>query len=210
MRTHRPFAAMNTTPRAALASALAVVLGTAVIQAHAADSKPPIKPGLWEITTESRTLNGQPMPDMSSMMAERLKQMLPETRAKMEAQMKAHGMQMTPQAGGLAVRMCLTQELLDRNMWQRQEGRCQNTAMSQSGATWNWKFTCTEPRSEGEGSTTFNGGDAYTARMKVTTQLKGQSQPQVVTMVHRAKRLGSDCGDIKPFTPPPSPPSAKP
>lgn len=192
--------------RLAMAAGLILAAAATIMatpRAHAAD-KPPIKPGLWEIKTESRTLNGQPMPDMGAMMAERMQKMPPEARAKMEAQMKAHGMQMTPQGGGMAVRMCLTQELLDRNMWQKQEGRCQNTGLSQSGSTWNWKFVCTEPPSEGEGSTTFNGSDAYTAKMKITSQRNGQ--PQTVTMVHQAKRLGADCGDIKPFTPPTAPP----
>lgn len=204
MRTPLPLAAMSPARNLAMAAALSAMLVSASFSAQAAD-KPPIKPGLWEIKTESRTLNGQPMPDMGAMMAERMQKMPPEARAKMEAQMKAHGMQMTPQAGGLAVRMCLTQDLLDRNMWQRQDGRCQNTALSQSGSTWNWKFVCTEPPSEGEGSTTFNGSDSYTAKMKVTSQHKGQ--PQTVTMVHQAKRLGADCGDVKPFTPPSAPPT---
>lgn len=200
--TFSPAASVRASNLAAMA--LPVLL-SAALSAHAAD-RPPIKPGLWEIKTESRTLNGQPMPDMGAMMAERMQKMPPEARAKMEAQMKAHGMQMTPQDGGMVVRMCLTQELLDRNMWQKQDSRCQNTALTRSGSTWSWKFTCTQPPSEGEGSTTFNGSDAYTANMKVTTQHKGQ--PQTMTMVHQAKRLGADCGDVKPFTPPTSPPPA--
>lgn len=177
------------------AKALAMLLGTLPLTALAA---PPIKAGLWEITTDSQQLNGKPLPDMSAQMNEQMKRMPPEMRAQMEAQMKARGVQMTPGAGGagMAVRTCITQEMLNQNRWQKNEGHCQNTAMKQSGSTWTWKFTCTEPPGEGEGNTTFTSSEAYTSDLRMTTQRKGQ--PQTMTMKHRAKWVSADCAGLPP------------
>jgi len=175
------------------ATALLSLLGALPAFALAA---PPIKTGLWEITTDSQQINGKPMPDMSAQLAEQMKRMPPEMRAQMEAQMKARGVQMMPGAGGgMVVRTCITQDMLDQNRWQKTEGQCQNTDMKQSGSTWNWKFSCTQPPSEGEGSTTFQGSEAYTSDMRVSTQHNGQKQ--TMTMKHRAKWVGASCGDLK-------------
>jgi hypothetical protein len=177
------------------ASAL-VLLSTAWHAAHA--QVPPMKPGLWEVTPESQQLNGKPLPDVSTQMAEQLKRMPPEMRARMEAQMKAQGIQMTPGAGGkgMTVRTCITKEMLAENRWQGTDGRCQHTLLKPSGNTWNWKFRCTEPQSEGEGSTTFEGSEAYRSVLHMTTARNGQKQ--TMDMTHKARWIGSDCGSIQP------------
>ena len=54
--------------------------------AQAADTPPPIKPGLWEMTSDSQQLNGKPVPDQSAQMAAQLKNMPPEMRKQIEAQ----------------------------------------------------------------------------------------------------------------------------
>lgn len=180
-----------------------ILLASTALQAHA--ESPPIKPGLWEMTTVSREVNGKTMPDMSAQMAENMNKLPPEMRARMEEQMKARGVQMTPGAGGqMAVRMCITKDMLDRNQWQKTEGNCKNTAMSHSGATWSWKFSCTQPPSDGEGSTTFTSSDAYNSDIHINTQHNGQAK--TMHMKHQAKWLGSDCGGLQPIKPmePPS------
>jgi hypothetical protein len=159
---------------------------------------PPIKPGLWEITTDSQTVNGKALPDMSSKMAEQMQKLPPEMRAKMEAQMKARGVQMAPAGGQMGVRMCITKDMLDKNQWQKTDGHCENTGLSHSGAKWAWKFKCTQPPSEGEGSTTFQGPDAYVSDIHISSQRNGQ--PVTMDMKHHAKWLGADCGDLKPLS----------
>lgn len=175
--------------------ALAMLLGTQPLSVLAA---PPIKAGLWEITTDSQQLNGKPLPDMSAQMNDPMKRMPPEMRAQIEAQMKARGVQMAPGTGsaGMAVRTCITQEMLNQNRWQKSEGQCQNTEMKQNGSTWSWKFTCTQPPGEGEGRTTFKGSEAYTSDLRITTQRKGQAQ--TMTMKHHAKWVSADCGGLSP------------
>ncbi|TAK94423.1 MAG: DUF3617 domain-containing protein [Aquabacterium sp.] len=180
----------------------AAIIGLAPTIALAADV-PPMKPGLWEVTPDSQMINGKPLPDMSAKLAEQMKRMPPEMRAQMEAQMKARGLQMAPGSNGMAMRMCITKDMLNQNRWQKMDGRCQNTSLKQSGSTWSWKFSCTEPASEGEGSTTFQGSEAYTSDMEIRSSRNGQTQ--TMNMKHHAKWLSSDCGGLKPFEPPSKP-----
>lgn len=176
-----------------------LVLMASVPSARA--DKPPIKPGLWEVTTEGQSLNGKALPDVSAQMAEQLQKMPPDMRKQMEAHMKSQGVQMMSGGGGkTAVRMCLTRDMLEQDRWQRNDGQCQNTAMNRSGATWSWKFKCTQPPGEGEGKTTFQGSDAYMTELHMTTRQEGH--PQRMSMKHRGRWLGADCGDVKPLTPP--------
>ncbi len=178
--------------------ALAAITTTCAAVAHA--EGPPIKPGLWEITSDSQQLNGQPLPDMSARMAEAMKNLSPQMRDQMQAQMKAHGVQIAPagdSASGVAVRLFITRDMLDQNRWMKTDGQCQNTALTKTGATWNWKFKCTQPPSEGEGSTTFQASDAYVTDMRTTTQRNGQAQ--TLTMKHHGKWLSADCGDVRPL-----------
>lgn len=182
--------------RKLLGTSLLVLAPAAVL----AVDMPPMKPGLWEVTPDSQKVNGKPLPDMSAQLAEQMKRMPPEMRAQMESQMKARGIQMAPGGNGMAVRMCITRDMLSQNRWQKMDGHCQNSALKQSGMTWSWKFTCTEPPSEGEGSTTFQSGEAYTSDMQMRTTRNGQAQ--TMTMKHRAKWLGADCGGLKPIEPP--------
>lgn len=181
-------------------------LTTAMMAAtsHAADA-PPIKPGLWEMVTESQQLNGKDLPDPSAhmaRMAEQLKKMPPEMRKQMEATMKAQGLQMTPaQGGGMAMRMCMTKEMLDQDRWMKTDGQCRNLMTRRTGDTWHWKFTCTQPPSQGEGTTTMTSSEAYKSQVHMTSQQNGQAQ--TMDIKHRAKWLSADCGDVKPFSPPP-------
>ncbi|MFT3856042.1 MAG: DUF3617 domain-containing protein [Aquabacterium sp.] len=201
-----PHALPCSTLRSVPAAAAFVVLAMMARAAHA--DSPPIKPGLWEITTESRSVDGKALPDMSAQMAEQLKKMPPEMRKQMETHMKAQGVQMVPGKGGTGVRMCLTRDMLDQDRWQQSQGDCRNTGMNRAGNTWTWHFQCTQPPGEGEGKTTFEGSTAYATEMHLKTQHQGRMQ--TMTMKHRGKWLGADCGDIKPITPPAVPRTPKP
>lgn len=178
----------------------ALFLGTACLfqlqSAQAADT-PPMKAGLWEFTQGERKLDGQPMPDVSSQMAEQLKNMPPAIRQKIEAQMKANGVQMGGAGGNTAYRMCISADMLSKNMWQKNDGNCTSESMSHSGNTWRWKVKCTEPQGEGEGSSTFSGSDSFTTKMHMTMLQEGKKQ--TMDMSSSAKWLSTDCGGIKPL-----------
>jgi Protein of unknown function (DUF3617) len=163
--------------------------------AHA--EAPPMKAGLWEINRLSQLINGQPMPDPSAMMAAQLKNMPPQMRQQIEAQMKAQGVQMSNIGGTSSVRMCITPDMLAQNRWQKAENGCTTASLSHSGNTWNWKVKCTQPPGEGEGATTFSSSEAYTTKMHMTTVMQGKKQ--VMDMTHSAKWLSANCGDVKPI-----------
>lgn len=178
-------------------AALALTALLAAPLAQAADA-PPIKPGLWEMSTDSQQLNGKPVPDQSAQLAAQLKSMPPEMRQQIEAQMKAQGIQINTSAagGGIAARMCLTKAMLDQNRWQQAEGDCTTQVSSRSGNTWKWTMRCTQPPAQGEGITTFSNPEYYTGDVRMTTQDNGK--PQVMSMKHRARWISADCGGIKP------------
>jgi len=185
---------------ATLARLASLSLALLAMTATAADT-PPIKPGLWEMTQHGQKMNGQAMPDASAQMAAAMKDMPPEMRKRMEAQMKAHGVQMSPSAGGgMATRMCLTREMLDQNRWQRTDGHCSSQVVSRSGNTWKWKVNCTQPPADGEGTTTFTGQEGYQTEMRMNMVQDGRRQ--TMEMKHSARWLGADCGALKPVAPP--------
>lgn len=153
-------------------------------------SAPPIKPGLWEVKSE-RLVNGQPMPDM----AQRMKDMPPEARARMEAAMKARG----GPTGGLKI--CHTKESLDQGRWQEAQTRCKTDVGSRSGSVWKWHSSCGEPMpSETDGEVTFTSPESYAVKTSTTMTMKGQPRTSQMTMT--ATWLGSDCGTVKPMTAP--------
>ncbi len=193
---HRLTRLQSLRPLGWLGSISAALLGLSTA-AHA--EGPPLKPGLWEIVAQSRQVDGKAMPDPSAQMASQMKNLPPHMRQQIEARMKAHGVQMTPGQGGMTVRTCVTQDMLDQNRWQRTDGKCQSQMLGHTGNTWNWKVRCTQPPSEGEGSTTVTGGDSYVNLMRMTTQQNGK--PHTMTMKHSGKWVSASCGDIKPIQP---------
>jgi len=182
----------------ALAS-LALALGT-VAQAQ---TTPPIKPGLWQISSD-RQVDGQKAPDLG----EHMKKMSPEMRKRMEDNMKQHGVDMSGGAGNM--KMCMTRESLDQGRWQGEEGNCKTDFTSRTASSWKWRSSCSQPPSQTDGEASFAGPEAYTVKSSTTMTLQGQTR--VTKMVMSGKWLGADCGDLKPIAPPPKvvPKAAKP
>jgi len=159
---------------------------------------PPIKPGLWEVRNDQMLINGKPLPDMSAQMEQAMKSMPPEVRAKMQAQMKANGVQMTGGAGGgTAMRICLTAEMLDQDRWQNTNDSCKMSDINKSGNTWTWKMQCDKPAGSGEGITTFASNEAYSTQIRIKTKREGTME-----MKHQAKWIGANCMGIKPLAVP--------
>ncbi|HZY16918.1 MAG TPA: DUF3617 domain-containing protein [Ramlibacter sp.] len=157
-----------------------------------------LKPGLWELRHKA---NGNPEVDRA--MADLQKQMAgmpPEQRRQMEAMMGRQGVQMSPAAGGgMAVRMCLTREMVERNELPANQGDCKTSQQQRSGNTLKMAFTCTRPPSSGETQVTFNGPEAYTSKTTVTTTTDGQSEK--TTVEGSGRWLGADCGSVQPIQP---------
>jgi hypothetical protein len=167
--------------------ALAVSLALAAVVAQAQPA-PPIKPGLWEMKM-ARETDGKQAPDMS----ERMKNMSPEMRARMDAMMKQRGVSM--EGGTTTVKICLTKESLSKDGWREGGEGCKTDVSGQGTSTWKWHSVC--PNSVSDGEAKFSGGDAYT--MTNTMVMTRDGQQHVTKMSGAAKRLGDDCGDLKPM-----------
>ncbi|HEX2545609.1 MAG TPA: DUF3617 domain-containing protein [Ramlibacter sp.] len=154
-----------------------------------------LKPGLWEINNK---MGGNA--EMNAAMAEMHKSMAamsPADRKQMEAMMAQNGVKMVqPGAGGgMAVQMCMTREMVERNDVPMQDG-CRMTQNTRSGNTMKMAFTCTNPPSSGEGTFTFQGSEAYTSKMTIKTVSGGKTE--TTTMDTTGKWLKADCGNVKP------------
>lgn len=157
-----------------------------------------LKPGLWEV--QSRMNN----PQMDQAMAEMQKQlaaMPPAERKQMEAMLARQGVGMAKPAagGGMAMQVCMTREMVERNDVPMQEG-CKITSQQRSGNTTKMAFSCANPPSSGEGQFTHAGPEAYSSRMTVRTTVQGRTE--TTTMEGAGKWLKADCGNIKPVAPP--------
>jgi hypothetical protein len=176
-------------------AALAALTCTIGIQAQT------IKPGLWEITTQMQGPAGGQIAGAMSEMQKQMDSMPPEQRKMMQDMMAKQGVQLGATGnGGLAVKMCMTQEMVDRSEFGGHQGDCTHTSSARMGNTQKYSFTCTKPPSSGEGQVTFNGREAYTMQMSVTSTIKGK--PEKMDMQGAGKWLGSDCGAIKPLAMP--------
>ena len=161
-----------------------------------------IKPGLWEFTSQMQDSSGK----MAAAMAQAQKQMEslpPDQRKMMQDMMAKQGMQMGTNGSGMSIKMCMTQEMVDRNAvanLQADESRsdCTHTNSPRSGNSMKFSFVCTQPPSSGEGQITFTSAEAYSMKMTSTAMVRGK--PEKTDMQSTGRWLGSNCGAIKPIT----------
>lgn len=154
-----------------------------------------IKPGLWEIS--SKMAGGSVDMNMAMREAQKsIESMPPAQRKKMEEMMAKQGVSMGKPGGGFSAKVCMTQEMIDRNQVARQEGNCKQTSSQRSGNTLNFSVVCTDPPSTGEGQVIFNGSEAFTTKMAIHTTRQGK--PETMKLESSGKFLSPDCGSIKP------------
>jgi hypothetical protein len=159
-----------------------------------------IKTGLWEFTTQMAGGGGK----MSDAMAQAQKEMAsmpPEQRKMMQDMMAKQGVQMgTGAGGGMTVKVCMTQEMVDRNDVSSHQDGCTHTNSPRMGSTMKFSFVCTKPPSSGEGQVTFTSPEAYSMKMTTTTTVQGR--PEKMEMQNSGRWLGSNCGSVKPLAMP--------
>jgi hypothetical protein len=169
---------------------LPLVACALIIAAHGVQSQtmPPMKPGLWQVQIESEA-NGQKAPDMS----ERMKNMSPETRKKMEAAMKERGME----AGDMGGRKtCYDRATIERGHWGEQPNGCKVDYSSRTTSSWKWHSSCPQIGYEGDGEATFTNSEKYVVKSSGVITSGGKAKTTTTTVT--AHWLAADCGDIKP------------
>lgn len=155
-----------------------------------------MKPGLWEITTTMQNGSGE-MTDAMTRAQKQIESMPPEQRKKMESLMAQKGIQMGSGAGGMTIKVCMTQEMVDRNQVSGPHGDCTQTSSPRIGGTMKFSYVCTKPPSSGEGQITVASPEAYSMKMSTTSTVRGQ--PQKMEMQSSGRRLDKDCGSVKPL-----------
>lgn len=161
-----------------------------------------MKPGLWEIATKMMGGSSE-MADAMAQAQKQMDSMPPEQRKMMQDMMAKRGMQMgSSSGGGMRIKICMTQEMVDRNqMTLRQSGGthgdCTQNNSPRSGNTMQFSYVCAKPPSSGEGQFTFTSPEAYSMKMTSTNTVNGQAEN--IAMQTDGHWLGSDCGNIKAF-----------
>jgi len=159
-----------------------------------------MKPGLWEIATQMQG-SGQTGEAMAKAQKQ-MESMPPEQRKMMQDMMAKQGVQMGGPAagGGMTIKVCMTQEMVDRNEVGRQQPGCTHTYSQRSGNTMKFSYACTQPPSSGEGQVTFTSPEAYSMKMTSTSTVRGN--PEKMDMQTSGRWLGGDCGNVKPMVMP--------
>ena len=176
----------------ALRRALALAAVGALAPAFASAQTPPIKPGLWEVRSERQVEGRKEGPPPADMM----KNLSPEVRAKIQAQMKANGVAMGSDG---ANRICLDKGSLDAGRWQSRATNCKTEYGTRSASSWTWHSTCSAPESTSDGEAVFANAENYTVRTSSTYSFRGE--PKTTQMTIKARWVGADCGDLKPLDP---------
>ncbi len=168
---------------------LLIALSCIAATAANAQSAPPIKPGLWQIKSE-REVDGQKAPDPG----DRLKNLPPEVRAKIEAAMKGKGVDI---GSGGVTRLCHSSESLKENFVSDNSTRCKTEITSRSAGAWKWHASCTQPEYEADGEAVFSGPENYTVKTSMTTKQQGIRHTTRTSLA--ATWLSADCADLKPI-----------
>ena len=127
-----------------------------------------------------------------------LRKMTPEQRKMMQDMMGKQGVGMGAGGpGAMSIKICMTQEMIERNELPAQQGDCKNTVSPRTGNTMKFAFRCTKPVSNGEGEVTFISPQAYTSKMTMSNTTAGKTER--MTMDSQGKWLSTECGAIRPI-----------
>jgi hypothetical protein len=174
-----------------------ILVAGSLFAASLAFAQSTTKPGLWEVSSKmSSPTNSQltkQMEEAQKMMAS----MPPAERKQMEKMMAKQGVSMSSGAGAgtTVVKVCITPEMAARPPVEQRQG-C-TYKFSQSGATHNFSFQCTNPPGDGEGKVTFASADSYSGNMRINSMQGGKKE--TIDLQTSGKFLGANCGAVKPL-----------
>lgn len=164
-----------------------------------------LKPGLWEMHIVKQVTDGHDMSAQVAAAGAQMEQMLAsmpaDQRARVEGMMKQNGAPSFASNG--SIRMCISPEIAKRDApIVDREGHCQPSALNRSGNRTTFEINCKTKSGDitGKGES-VSSGDLITTKMDATTHDAGGATHTMHTE-SELKYLGTDCGDVKPMTPP--------
>lgn len=155
-----------------------------------------IKPGLWEMTTQSQSSGAPPIPP------EALANMTPDQRQKFEAAMAAH---MAKQKEPRTYKHCVTEDQLKRGIdMGKADDKCKKTVTTNTGKVLAVHVECTggDPGNPENTAGDFHFEAVDSATMAGTTDMtisRGAQSMNIKSDIH-GKWLAADCGDLTPKT----------
>jgi hypothetical protein len=173
------------------------VLGIALLALFAgAAFAEDMKPGLWEITTESALSEEELMAAMSpaerelvSAAQQKLAAMSPAEREQMEAEMAKQNVKIDKT--GATVRGCFTPPMTKCDYVPKSYAGCAVTASLQDGNTCKMSVVCDGYSIETE--ETYHNDSTLSGKMRT---IRGE---EVYDWQLSGRWLGADCGDVKPI-----------
>ena len=144
-----------------------------------AQTIPPVKPGLWEISFQ-REVDNQAVLSPNEQAA----RLSGEERSKLQSMIRRGVV-----AGDYKSKICLTKDLLANSRWHGVGASCTVKYSQQTGAAWKWHASC--PGKETDGQVIFDGPQRYTQAMTSKTSNNGASH--VVKVKSTMVWLGADC-----------------
>lgn len=177
-------------PRRHLGWSVLCVAVVAALPARAANDTPlNVKPGLWEMTSDSERSGAPPIPP------ETLAKLTPEQRAKLEAAM---GAAKGPQRR--VAKHCVTQADIDKGFAEMEHlnrGNCTQKVASSTATLRAGTFTCSGPQAA-SGTYRFEARsrEAVVGTWNVT--MSNGANTMEMKSALQGRWLGTDCGDVKP------------
>ncbi len=170
------------------------LLACAALGSHAQAAAPSttIKPGLWQVDSKMASPDAA-TDNAMSMVLQQLGNLPPDQRKQLESMAASRGMAMPTVGADGAVRVtaCVTPEMAARKQIPTgQPGDCTSKNSDIAGGM-HVSFSCTKPKSSGEGKVMFTGDQAFNMQLAVTTSARGT--PEQVNVTSNGKWLGATC-----------------
>jgi hypothetical protein len=159
--------------------------------------------GLWEFKPIKAVTDGvdnsAQMSEQSARMQAAMASMTPDQRAKMEAMMQQHGVNMNASGGGVSFQICRTAEQAQKH-WipVNQNGHCQSS-YTQSGSSLTFSYSCpfNGGTESGKGTATRSGDTISIVSDGTSTGPDGTHARHGEIQM---RYLGADCGAVKPMS----------
>ena len=173
---------------------LFVLILIATVAVWAADSVVPlnVKEGLWEVTS-THSMTG--LPGAPNIPADKLAQMPPEQRARIEAMING-----TPTTQ--VTKDCVTKEKLEKQLAFNQNANkeCTRTVVSSTASKLEMKIHCTgqgKDHMSTDGTFVLEATSSESAKGSMHTVTAGNGHNMNMDFTFSTKYLGPACGDVK-------------
>jgi hypothetical protein len=184
----------------------------------AQSGKLPVKPGLWEMQTNSGAGGGASAPAMPALPPEaeaKIAALPPAQQAQVRAAMSGAMGGGAAKPAGVTTQACILADtsmdsLLNQAQQRSSSGgmQCSFTNRVQNAQGASYDMSCTGPMGSAQGHTSYHAIDDEHFSSTTHMTINGKSQGQSMTMTRDAtttgKYVGSDCGDVKPVGSAPS------